>query len=535
MLSSSRDVREFCVLNDYYDIGDNTDYSKMLESVGGLSVYRVALDIFKHTYSASLSEINMQLSYIENKKMFISSYGNLLKDYLRDYYNTRYMYFNNIEDRYTFSLAIKSLLYLEYNTCVFVSNGSKIDLILFNSDVTKRTSLDSKYINYLSKNGFSVGTEGEVSFASIQYLTLINMDSVYYKVLDLAREYYINKPSQYLALSYSNSNVLVLETSNNWVRNIYNLDDDRPKLEDGYMYVSDLESNYVDLDLPKIFVDTLPKTCPSCGFPLKIRESLTGLSCSNPRCVDKIAKRIEMICTDLNILYFGESTIYKFIDTYDVTNPMQMFGLEEGDLVFDGASPELSSKIINQILAKRDFLLWEYVMYSNIPNVRTSARKIFQGYDSLDDAYRDIEQGGVSFIQSKLGLSMDTTSLQAVKVYNSLLEYKKDLLEGLIYVNIVKLGNVKELNVVCSDEVGAGFRKKAEFYDYVSKNFSDKVHVNFLSSVSKNIDYLVWKGADGSPARYTSKVKTVEGWNSKCKTNIPILTAEQFINVMRNL
>ena len=38
-----------------------------------------------------------------------------------------------------------------------------------------------------------------------------------------------------------------------------------------------------------------------------------------------------------------------------------------------------------------------------------------------------------------------------------------------------------------------------------------------------------------TPARYTSKVRTVENWNSKGTTNIPILTAPQFIEEMKDL
>ena len=41
-----------------------------------------------------------------------------------------------------------------------------------------------------------------------------------------------------------------------------------------------------------------------------------------------------------------------------------------------------------------------------------------------------------------------------------------------------------------------------------------------------------WAGADGSPARYTSKVRTVENWNAKGSANIPIVTAKEFIEEM---
>lgn len=302
------------------------------------------------------------------------------------------------------------------------------------------------------------------------------------------------------------------------------------------LFVSDIKENYDKYNLPGRFAECLPETCGVCGSPLWLKESLTELQCSNPRCPDKIAMRISMICDDLNIMYFGESTIRKFMNYYIVTNPMCIFGLRKGMSVSDEISQEVSDKIIEQIESKRKFLLWEYVMYSNLPNVKTLAKKIFQGYNTLEEAYADIESGGVDFIQQKLGISCDgDVSVMAMKVYSTLIEYKNDLFECLEDVEIVNLNGIKEIDVVCSDEVGTGFKKKADFYEYVKSHFGDKVHVNFLGSVKKSIDYLVWKGADGSPARYTSKVKTVEGWNSSGKTNIPILTAEEFINAMREL
>lgn len=44
-----------------------------------------------------------------------------------------------------------------------------------------------------------------------------------------------------------------------------------------------------------------------------------------------------------------------------------------------------------------------------------------------------------------------------------------------------------------------------------------------------------WAGADGSPARYTSKVRTVENWNAKGSANIPIVTVKEFIEEMGDM
>lgn len=298
------------------------------------------------------------------------------------------------------------------------------------------------------------------------------------------------------------------------------------------MYVNELVDNYAAYGLPKKFVDVLPSVCPTCGAPMEIRESLTGLGCSNPRCPDRVLMRIKSICSQLGILQFGESTIEKFIEYYDVTCPLEIFGLQEGMVVAEDVSPKISDAIISQISKKKDFLLWEYVQIANMPHIQTSAKAIFEGYDSLEEAYEDIESGGVDFIQERLGISCDgALSIKAVRIYETLIEFKDDLFYCIGFVNIKSMKGKTELNVVCSDQVGGGFNKKSEFYDYVNSTFGDKYQVNFLSSVNKKIDYLVWAGADGSPARYTNKVKTVEGYNSK-GMNIPIVTASQFISML---
>lgn len=301
------------------------------------------------------------------------------------------------------------------------------------------------------------------------------------------------------------------------------------------MFVSDIKENHYSLGLPERFADCLPEYCEVCGSPMEISDSLTGLHCSNPRCKDKMVMRVLSLVKDLGILTFGEKNIEKFLDTYDIDSPMDIFGLQKGSPIID-VSQKVVDCVVDQLQAKKKMLLWEYVMFTNIPHVRTSARKIFQGYEDIEEALSDIEHGGVPFIQKKLGLAGDENglSVQAIKVYNSIMEFKEDLLKGIEYVEIIRLGGILELNVVCSDQVGGRFAKKAEFYAYVNNTFADKVHVNFLPAVNKSIHYLVWAGADGSPARYTSKVKTVEGYNAK-GANIPIVTAEQFIEIMKQM
>lgn len=301
------------------------------------------------------------------------------------------------------------------------------------------------------------------------------------------------------------------------------------------LFVRDIKNDYEKYGLPLKFVEVLPDVCEECGSLLSISETLTSLHCSNPRCKDKLIMRMKAMCKDLGIVDFGESTISKFIDYYGITNHLNFFDLRPGYILSDEVSDKVSEKVIEQVMKKKDFLLWEFVQVANLPFIQTSARKIFQGYNSISEAYIDIEEGGVDFIREKLGILKDgSVSLQALKIYSTLIEFKDDLLEGEECVNIITLEGKEELNVVCSDQVGGGFAKKSEFYAYVKEHFGSKVHVNFLSSVSRNIDCLIWAGADGSPARYTSKVQKVERYNEK-GCDIPIVTADMFIAELSNL
>lgn len=302
------------------------------------------------------------------------------------------------------------------------------------------------------------------------------------------------------------------------------------------IFIEDLKNDYEKYGLPEKFVDVLPEVCDECGSPLEISETMTGLHCSNPRCKNKMIMRIRAMCKDLGIVDFGENTISKFIDYYGVTNHLDFFELQKGMILSDEVSDKVSEKVIDQLIHKKKFLLWEFVQVANLPYIRTSARKIFQGYNNLTEAFEDIEEGGIAFIQEKLGINKDddTVSLQAMKIYATLMEFKDNLIEGESHVEIINLEGVEELNVVCSDQVGGRWKKKPEFYAYVKEHFDDKVHVNFLSSVNKDIDYLVWAGADGTMARYTSKVQKVERMNEK-GMNIPIVTGEQFVEIMERL
>lgn len=299
------------------------------------------------------------------------------------------------------------------------------------------------------------------------------------------------------------------------------------------MFVSDVKENWFDYKLPLEFVSVLPEVCPVCGAPTEMSEILTRLHCSNPRCPDKVSMRIKAICQKLGILGFGENTISAFVEEYEVTNPLNIFNLSQGMYICDRLSQESADKIIAQIEAKKDFRLWEYVQIAQLPYVQTCARAIFGDFSSLEDAYMVIEERGIDFIQEKLGIAFgDEVSTRAMQVYMSLMEYKEDLFECLPDVNIISDEGKTELNIYCSDNAGGGFKHKKDFYNYIDEEFGEK-YVFTIAPINKKLNYLIWAGADGTPCAVTSKVQKVMGYQEK-GIDIPIMTAEQFINHLRS-
>lgn len=336
------------------------------------------------------------------------------------------------------------------------------------------------------------------------------------------------------------------------------------------MLVKDFKEQYSDM-YPEEFLGCLPEYCfnLSCGSPTEISAVLTSLHCSNPRCPDKIVKRITHIMSDLGVKDFGGSRASDFVATYGIRNPLAVFAYEPSDgTLGSGISMDMSTRIYEQLSKKKSFTLWEYVRTAHLPFIQSSSLTLFGDFDDLSEAYEKIEEGGVEYIRERLGIqkgdtqppaeselleddysdlevSIPSVSVRAVKIFEVLMTFKQDLFEYLDFVNIIPLnsGDMLTLKAVCSEEVGAPFKTKADFYSTVNSLYPN-IHVEFLKSVNSDIDYLVWAGADGSDVRVTNKVMKVRGYNEKyeakkadgrlkeCDHYIPIVTAMEFMGIL---
>jgi len=293
-----------------------------------------------------------------------------------------------------------------------------------------------------------------------------------------------------------------------------------------------------DSELPKEFVDVLPKVCDTCGSDIEISETLTILRCKNDLCLDKAVHRMVAMFKDLGVKNMGESKCRKFLEQLVNPNPyvIFMYNPEEDGVLFNGCSLDFSYDIYNQIDERRSMYLWEYVKIGNLPHIRDISKKLFSGYSDLESFYNDLELGGVDFVQELLEIkgNENTISVKALSVYDTLLTFKDNLFEAIDYVDI-KTVDVPVLNICLSTSVGGGYRSKQDFVQSMIKKYGYKVMLNVLGSVTKSCDVLVWSkiGAE------TTKVKKAKSINEKRQgtdeREILILTADEFESYLQSL
>lgn len=276
--------------------------------------------------------------------------------------------------------------------------------------------------------------------------------------------------------------------------------------------------------LPQQFIDILPKVCPDCGADMTISDTLKELSCENPYCRGKVAQRMTAMLIDMGVKNMGENRCLKFITETGLNYPSAILQWEPKFGAIGELSEEFLTGIKKQIDEHRTMMLWEYIKYSNIPYLRDTARELFKEYNDLKQFYNIMESKGdaaVVFIQEILGIKESgVLSVRALNIYQSLVIYKEELLEGLKYVNIIVPD--KTLNICISTSVGQGYANKADFANQMNQRYGNKCHINFLSTVTKNCDYLIWSKI-GAP---TSKVKKANSYG------IPILTGAEFEDML---
>lgn len=236
-------------------------------------------------------------------------------------------------------------------------------------------------------------------------------------------------------------------------------------------------------------LDIIPEICPVCGSEIEFTDSLKQIYCTNKRCSLKIAARLESMAKAMKADGWGESTCLEVVQYFNLKSPYQIFVVGEQGL----NCPYVSafSKKIASICdpKKRKVKLWEVVRLAGIPSIETIAYKIFDGYSSLSEAYEDIEAYEVPFIADKLGLRNAETGVMAVNIYNTLMEYKGELLFGEQKFDVYTPTGIP-MTIAITGSV-EGYHNKGEFIQYINSRYAGKINAMLMNSVTSQVNVLI--------------------------------------------
>ena len=127
----------------------------------------------------------------------------------------------------------------------------------------------------------------------------------------------------------------------------------------------------------------LPKVCPSCGAPLEVLVSVTGvetLYCVNPECPAQLVGKLTHFCSDkgLDIKGLSEATLSKLIRAGFISSFESIFILENYKrewMQMNGFGAASVNKILAAIEKSKETELWRVISALGIPLVGTKTAK----------------------------------------------------------------------------------------------------------------------------------------------------------------
>jgi len=204
------------------------------------------------------------------------------------------------------------------------------------------------------------------------------------------------------------------------------------------------EYNLIDKDKIK-FIGTACK----CGSDIVFSDSLRSLICTNRNCEYSKLHRFKLFCKELN-LSISDNELLNIIKTLNLISPYQLLIIDtavKSNMITNKDIKDLDS-VIEKIakIKKATYKLSYVVKLSFIHSLSDVAEKVFYGYNSLDEAYSDIESGRVAFLNERLGIYNTNNATLSVDIFKLLLDNKDELIFGESLFNIET--NTESLRIV---------------------------------------------------------------------------------------
>lgn len=243
-------------------------------------------------------------------------------------------------------------------------------------------------------------------------------------------------------------------------------------------------------------ISILPKKC-LCGSELSFSDSLKKLQCSNTNCKAAILYRCNTFCkkTDLNIT---ESELIGLIEKLSLITPYQLLQL---DAVYkENLINKLDIQDIENVIQKlnniksSEYFMYQIIELSGIEEINNIAKKLFYGFNSVDEIFEEIEASRVIFFNERLGIRSSDSTIISVEIYNKVMSIQEELIFAETQFKVKKHRNV--LKVVFADNNIGKFINKAELLEYLENRYE----YTFLhtSNICNSTDILIKNGGVSS-------------------------------------
>jgi len=243
--------------------------------------------------------------------------------------------------------------------------------------------------------------------------------------------------------------------------------------------------------ISKNIIDLLPKKC-KCGARLEFSDSLREIRCTNKKCKQHIIARLSKFVEKTNIS-LSAIDIEDIVEKLKIISPYQVLLLP---IAFKEENSKVKllnlhdkNNVLQDIenLTSKEYMLYEIIELCGIDNISKIAYKIFNNFDSIDEAYDEIETGQLSFINERLGIKNQDSSIISLEIYNLLLDLKDELIFAETLFKIK--GDAREkLNIAFSDNIQP-YINTAELLDILNQN--KKFRFNHIVTINDKTDILV--------------------------------------------
>ena len=277
----------------------------------------------------------------------------------------------------------------------------------------------------------------------------------------------------------------------------------------------------------------IPEICPICGGKTEINESDSGtleLLCMNEQCPGKLVNKLDHFCgkKGLDIKGLSKATLEKLIDWGWITRAMDLFYLHQHRREWiekPGFGIKSVDKVLDAIEEGRHTTLEKYLSAISIPLIgKTYARQLAQIFETYQNFRASVTPDPISGIDP-----FDFTQINGFgpAMHEAIVNFdytEADMMVERCIIDFVEeegvlenSGNSLKGKTFCVTGKLKSVKNREEFGKIIEQHGG-----RLTSSVSKNTDYLINNDKTSQSNKNLSALKL----------NIPILTEEEFFNLI---